>query len=173
MPVFDGARLGLGTDGVRVDLLAFAPVDVHRNRPNRRRNGENLYGAYGSMTKLLPNTTIEPYLFWKTLEDVTATTQQPGHANVYTSGMRWATELPSGPEFSAEWARQTGNRSTDKISAWYGYGYGGYRFKKYKDTSRTSGRSMGMQLEMRRGAGPTAPSTICILARRVSWVSPT
>ena len=88
MPVFDGARLGVGVGAARVDFLAFAPVDVHLNQPNRRRNEENLYGAYGSLPDFVPHTKIEPYVFWKTLKQVAATTGQPGRADIYTTRMR-------------------------------------------------------------------------------------
>ena len=132
MPAFDGTRLGVGVGGAKVDFLAFAAVDVHLNRPNRRRNGENIYGAYGSLPDFVAHTKIEPYVFLKTLKQVPATAGQPGPADIYTTGLRWAVNRPSGFEYSVEGMRQGGNRSSDKVSAWYAYGNVGYAFKELR-----------------------------------------
>ena len=136
---FDTAKIAVNWNGVKVDFFAAAPIEVRMTQPNRRRSGEYLYGAYGSVPQLVSYTTIEPYLLWKTREEVTtATNGQRGSADVYTVGLRWASVLPSGFEFSVEGARQTGNYLTDLIAAWAAYGNAGYTFTQLESKPHLS-----------------------------------
>ena len=125
---FDTAKFAGHWNGIGVDLFVASPTEIRMTQPDRPRRGQHLYGAYGSLTKLVSNTNIEPYLLRKTLTD-TATNGRGG-IDVQTLGLRWASVLPSGFGFSVEGARQTGNRFRDQIGAWAGYGNAGYTFNQ-------------------------------------------
>ena len=125
---FDTLKLAFNGDHFGLEVFAAAPVGVSMTETNRRRPGEYLYGAYGSVPALVPHTKIEPYLLLKTVEGLVAANGSPSDVDVYTTGVRWATNLPSGFEFSAEGARQTGHRLNDQIGAWAAYGNAGYTF---------------------------------------------
>jgi hypothetical protein len=125
---FDVARLGLGAGGNRVDIFAATPVFICTNRFDKFRGGpgQNLYGAYGTVSKLVLKATIEPYALWKTLPSVSSELGVPGNADIYTAGFLWFGQLPAGFDYTVEMARQTGHYSLDDIGSWAGYWIGGY-----------------------------------------------
>jgi len=125
---FDVAKIGLGTGGNRVDIFAATPVIINTNRFDKFDGdpGHNLYGVYGTLSKLVPQTTIEPYVLWKTLPSVESETGVVGNADIYTAGALWFGKLPAGFDYTVEMDRQAGHSSTDDISAWAGYWIVGY-----------------------------------------------
>jgi len=76
---WDAAKLELGTENAKLDLFASSVVV---NNPadaiDHSRTGNNIHGAYGSLKKIVPFTSFEPYLFWKV-----------GHESLYTGGVRF------------------------------------------------------------------------------------
>jgi hypothetical protein len=123
---FDALRAIVARDGARVDIFAASVVRIYPTRFDRLRPGENLHGIYSSFTKLIPRSTLEPYVLLKTAPLVVGETGHAGDADTYTAGLRWVGQLPSGFDYSLEMARQTGHFADDDISAWAGYWIGGY-----------------------------------------------
>ena len=83
---WDAAKLELGTDNAKVDLFASSVVVANPNSAiDHSRTGNNIHGAYGSFKKIIPFTTFEPYLLWKT-----------GHLSIFTAGLRFA-KMPGTP----------------------------------------------------------------------------
>jgi len=125
---FDVAKIGLGAGGNRVDIFAATPVIINTNRFDKFDGdpGHNLYGVYGTLSKLVPKATIEPYVLWKTNPLVKSETGQVGNGDIYTAGALWFGKLPAGFDYTVEMDRQAGHSSTDGISAWAGYWIAGY-----------------------------------------------
>ncbi|MGA3327297.1 MAG: alginate export family protein [Terriglobia bacterium] len=125
---FDVAKMGLGTSGNRVDIFAATPVIINANRFDKFDGapGHNLYGVYGTLSKLVPKSTIEPYVLWKTLPLVKSETGVVGNADIYTIGTLWFGKLPAGFDYTVEMDRQAGHSSIDDVSAWAGYWIAGY-----------------------------------------------
>ncbi len=119
---FDAAKLTLGDPDTNVDIFAASVVQVDVNALNKRRDGDNLYGIYAQMKRLLPNATVEPFLLYKTMAGGSA----GAGAHLYTAGARLAARLPANFDFSTKLASQTGSSGTDTISAWAGYWIIGY-----------------------------------------------
>jgi hypothetical protein len=123
---YDAVRLTLGRADRHVDLLAASPVLIYPTRLDHRAAGKNLYGGYGSLSKIVPQATIEPYFFLKTLPSVKGKDGRDGAADIYTAGVRWVGKLPASFDYQAEVDLQTGHVAHDALRAWAGYGVVGY-----------------------------------------------
>jgi len=119
---FDAAKLTLGNPDTNVDIFAASVVQIDTKALNRRRDGNNLYGVYAQMKRLLPNTTFEPFLFYKT---ATGGSTVAGTRH-YTIGSRVVARLPAQFDFSTKLASQWGSSGKSTISAWAGYWILGY-----------------------------------------------
>jgi hypothetical protein len=129
---FDVAKIGLGAGGNRVDIFAATPVVIYTNRFDKFDSapGQNLYGVYGTLGKLVSKATIEPYLLWKTNPTVKSELGLVGNADIYTAGALWFGTLPAGFDYTVEMARQGGHLSSDALDSWAGYGIAGYTLPK-------------------------------------------
>lgn len=123
---FDAVRLIIDGSAARVDLFASSVVVIDPTNLDKRRGGENLHGIYGSLVKLAPGLTVEPYFLWRTRPLVVSEGGTLGDADVFTGGVRLAARLPGGLDFSAELVRQGGHSSADRIAAGAFYVIAGY-----------------------------------------------
>lgn len=123
---FDAVKLVLKADGARFDIFASSVVVNYPTSFDEHLPGQNFYGIYGSLTKLVPGATLEPYALSKTLPKVKSERGQFGDADILTFGLRWAGKLPAGFDYAAETARQGGHFATDDVATWAGYGIVGY-----------------------------------------------
>jgi hypothetical protein len=125
---FDTARLTLTNKqyGAAVSFLASSVVVANMNGFNWHNPGQNLYGAYSSLTKLVKKATIEPYLLLKTNPLVTAGNGTTGSDYTYTVGARWVGKLPHRFDYKTEMGRQFGHYAAQTIDAWGGYWGVGY-----------------------------------------------
>ncbi len=114
---FDAARVALYVPGYRADLIAGSVVQVDAHRFDRHKPGEHLYGGYGSLTRWVKAANIQPYLLLKTAMNCVAERGGAGDCNVYTGGFRWEGTVPGRFDYSAEYAGQWGNWSSDRIRA--------------------------------------------------------
>jgi hypothetical protein len=125
--VFDAAKLNVKLSGVSVDVFASTRVStIHSYTFNEPKKGENLYGAYLSFNKLVPNAQIEPYLFWRTQPLVTDELKSKGDSDLATAGFRFLGKLPHRFDYTSEFAFQRGTYASDSVSAWaasWGMGY--------------------------------------------------
>ena len=100
---WDAVKLELGNARAKVDLFASSVVQADPlRRLDHPRRGFNIHGAYGSLRKVIPHSTLEPYLLWKT-----------GNASIWTGGARLAS-LPGakalrGFDYQVEGSRQWGS----------------------------------------------------------------
>lgn len=128
---FDAVRLEVKpVDGVKFDVFSASVVQNNPNlRVNQSAEGNNLHGVYGGLSKLLPKSTVEPYLLWQTVPVIGSGAGPVGDHNRYTGGVRvWAKGL-EGFDYNAAFAKQWGNVSFADIDAWGAYGEVGYTVK--------------------------------------------
>ncbi len=102
---FDAVRLRLRLGRDSLDIFAAAILETRSAAFNHRVPGNNFFGAYASLQSLLPDATLEPYLFWR-------------HAgmDVKIPGLRWVGKLPQDFDYSMEVAGQTGT-----LDGWGGH----------------------------------------------------
>lgn len=123
---FDTARLTIGRKTVHVDLFAASVVVVDPDNWNKRRDGNNLHGAYATLNGWLDRGALEVYGLWKTSPRVHDALGGQGDEDLYTSGFRLERPLGGGFDIETEWAWQYGHFAGEDISARGFYGILGY-----------------------------------------------
>jgi len=118
---FDAARLTLRDGPVSVDLFSAASVKVNPVEFDDPVPGEHFDGAYGTIARLVPDASIEPYVFWRMEHDYKSEEGKIGNLDEKTIGLRWAGRLPLGFDYTSEVAGQTGSWAGDAIGAWAGH----------------------------------------------------
>jgi hypothetical protein len=118
---FDAARLTLRRGPVKLDLFTGAAVKVDPLEFDRPTPAQHFHGAYGSIGKLVPGATLEPYVFWRLEHGYKSESGKLGKLDEKTAGLRWAGKLPAGFDYTAEIAGQGGSWASDPIRAWMGH----------------------------------------------------
>jgi hypothetical protein len=131
---FDGFRASYRGDGYRVDGFAACMDRAINGQFNECVSGSNIYGGYSTFTKLVPKTSIEPYLFWRRQSGLRSEAGTIGIMNEATIGLHWSVKPAAGLDYDVELDRQAGSLGPDNISAWAGHWLGGYSFShsRYK-----------------------------------------
>ena len=148
---FDAARLTIGKKSLHVDLFAASVVAIDPEGWNKRRDGNNLHGAYATLNGWLDRGALEVYTLWKTNPRVRDALGTSGDEDRYTSGFRFERPLGGGFDLETEWAGQYGRFSREDISAWGAYGILVYRPPGWAWAPRFSG-------EVQYGSGDGDPS---------------
>lgn len=110
-PTWDAARLTLQHGRDRLDLFSMAMTDPDRgwNRPFPPGGPGDVHGAYGSVGSLIPNASLEPYLFYVSRPRVGPAQDFGPDAGSWSGGLRIAGELEDGWRYEAEWTEQRGH----------------------------------------------------------------
>jgi hypothetical protein len=120
---FDVARLDLHHSGFRLSLFASSVIVARNGVVDHHIQGNNLHGAYGRLTNVIPRTTIEPYVLWRLAPAGLKLNENAGRGALdeVTVGARVAGRAPGGLEYDVEMARQTGSLGPDSIHSWGGH----------------------------------------------------
>lgn len=115
---FDAVRLTLHYKKLRLDAFTGASDRIYIDGFATPVAGEHFDGLYGSLDKLVPNSTIEPYMFWKMEHNVKGEVTKTGNLDEKTAGLRWVGKLPVGLDYGMESAIQRGSQASEPLSAW-------------------------------------------------------
>src|ERR1700736_5091077 len=85
---FDGAHTTVSGAGYRVDAFVASVVKIYQDKFDRSVPGNNFYGVYGRVTKLVPNSAIEPFFFWRRQSGLTTELGVRSTMNFGTVGLR-------------------------------------------------------------------------------------
>ena len=99
---FDAARLTLQHSKYKVDLFAASVVNLKEGTANKSSGGNDIHGAYGSITKVVPNATIEPFAFWRLARGTKTETGLPGKTDRKVYGTRFLGKLPANFDYNLE-----------------------------------------------------------------------
>lgn len=143
---FDAVRLTLRYRKLKLDAFTGASDKIYTNGFATPTPGEHFDGLYGSIEKLIPGATIEPYLFWKLEHNVKGELVKTGNLDEKTAGVRWVGKLPWGLDYGMEAAMQRGSQANERIAAWATHFVVG-------DTVWDSPHSPRLFAEFNRGSG--------------------
>jgi Alginate export len=62
---FDTARFDLHHPSIKVSIFAASVINAVDGEIDHHIQGNNIYGIYSSLTRLIPHTTLEPYVLWR------------------------------------------------------------------------------------------------------------
>jgi hypothetical protein len=99
---------------------------------------------------VIPNATIEPYLFWKMEHNVKGEIVKTGDLDEKTVGLRWVGKLPFGFDYGMESALQRGTQANGPISAWATHLVTGFTLPNAQHLPR-------FFVEFNRGSGDNNP----------------
>jgi hypothetical protein len=123
---FDGFRATYRGNGFRLDGFVACMDRIITGQFNECVSGSNIYGGYGTLSKLVPKTSVEPFLFWRRQSGLKTELGTAGIMNEATVGIHWSVKPSTGIDYDVEMARQAGSLGTDTISAWAGHWLAGY-----------------------------------------------
>src|SRR6266850_634940 len=136
---FDAVRAYIDRNGIRIDAFAASVVRIRDHAfDNPRVNGNNFYGVYSRFNKLLPASTIEPFVFYRTLQNVQGEDGRKGNAGFFTFGGRAFGQVAANWDYEFESAVQRGSFANDCVRAWAVHVTAGYTFKNTKFSPRYS-----------------------------------
>ena len=125
---FDTARIDLHGNGWRVSTFAASVIIARDGVIDHHIQGNNLYGMYGRLDRLIPHATFEPYLLWRVAPASLSLPENGyglGALSEITGGARLAGT--AGPvDFDLEMNKQTGSLGGKTIDAWAGHWNAGY-----------------------------------------------
>lgn len=129
---FDTARVDLHANGLKLAVFASSVIIARDGVIDHHMEGNNLYGLYASLGKLIPHATVEPYLLWRVAPAGVALPENGnglGALSEVTGGARLAGTAGS-VDFDLEMNKQTGSLGPKTIDAWAGHWNAGYVIQK-------------------------------------------
>jgi hypothetical protein len=118
---FDGARVVMRHEKVRIDAFAASVVTPQIDRFNESGHGNYFYGLDAPLTVFPLGGVLEPYEFIRTASNLRTESGAPGDLMSSTTGFRVAGRMSPKTDYNAEMAIQRGSLGTDRISAWAGH----------------------------------------------------
>src|SRR5262245_31342399 len=134
---FDAARLYVSTPSARLDILAATLVRIRDGSfDSPQLKGNNLYGAYASLKSPHHHSTVEPFVFYRTIHQVRNERGVPGSAGFYVFGGQALGNLPKSLDYNVEMAEERGTYAADPVHAWAGHWTLGYTLKNWETKPR-------------------------------------
>jgi hypothetical protein len=120
---FDLVRLNLHHSWFRLSLFASSVIVARDGVISHHIEGNDLHGAYASLSRVIPRATLEPYVFWRVAPANVRLNENAGRGalNEVTVGARVVGKLPGALEYDVEMDRQAGSLGPDSIDSWAGH----------------------------------------------------
>ena len=129
---FDTARMDFKANGLQLAAFAASVIVARDGVIDHHIQGNNLYGLYAGLHKLIPHATLEPYLLWRVAHSGLRLSENDnglGALSEVTGGARLAGTAGS-IDFDAEMNKQTGSLGPKTVDAWAGHWNAGYVIQK-------------------------------------------
>jgi hypothetical protein len=128
---YDAVVANLHYSRFRLGIFAASAVVPQISGISHHQDGNNIYGLYGNISRVLPHSTLEPFVLWRIQPSVAIETS----AKVKTSrqdeqayGFRVKGLAAKGMDYSYETIIERGSDGPNAIRAWAQTFGGGYRF---------------------------------------------
>ncbi len=118
---YDAVVTNIHVDRFRVGLFAASVVNPLLNGISHHQEGNNIYGAYGGITRVLPKSAIEPFVLWRVAPSVSiesTTKVKTGHLDEKAVGFRIKGQDISHFDYRIEEVHELGSAGPNPISAW-------------------------------------------------------
>lgn len=118
---FDAAKVTFKTPAVQLDVFGASVVRILDGEFDKSGNGNRLAGAYATSAKVIPNGSVDPYVFFRRDVNQRAETGALGSLSQVTTGARVAGRMPARLDYNVEMNVQAGSLGPDSVSAWAGH----------------------------------------------------
>jgi hypothetical protein len=118
---YDAAVTNLHYDRYRLGLFAASAVVPLAEGISHHQEGNNIYGAYGGIDRILPNSMLEPFVLWRVQPSVAIETTakiKTGHQDEKAYGLRYKGLAYKSLDYSVEWIGERGHDGPNNIDAW-------------------------------------------------------
>jgi hypothetical protein len=115
----------------RLGIFAASAVVPQISGISHHQEGNNIYGLYGNISRVLPHSTLEPFILWRVQPSVATETSakvKTGRQDEHAYGFRFKGLAAKGLEYSYETIIERGSDGTNAIRAWAQTFGAGYRF---------------------------------------------
>ena len=114
---YDAAMAVVNLDWIRVNAFSASQAIARSNGLSHHQPGNNIHGIYSSLKKISPDSTLDPYVFWRLAPS--ARNEAGGFAKLdqKTFGARWA-GTASSVDYDVEAVGQTGHIGAEPIRAY-------------------------------------------------------
>jgi hypothetical protein len=124
---YDAVVTNIHIDRFRLGIFAASVVNPLISGISHHQEGNNIYGAYGAIEKLAPDSVVEPFVLWRVGPSAKPDT---GRLNEKAYGFRWKGRARKSLDYSFELIGERGSAGRHDINA-YGTSFGaGYRLDR-------------------------------------------
>jgi hypothetical protein len=117
---YDAAVVNLQRSRYHLGVFAASAVLPLASGISHHQEGNNVYGLYGRVDRLIPNASLEPFILWRVQPDFViepGLSNKAGKENMQTYGLRLKGRARTALGYSIEVARQAGKDGTEGIRA--------------------------------------------------------
>ncbi len=139
---FDAAVMNIHVDRYRLGIFAASVVNPLDIGISHHQGGNNVYGLYGGIERVVPKSVIEPFLLWRVAPSVAVETTaktKTGRLDEKAVGFRLRGADIHKFDYRAELIGERGFAGSNKISAWATTFGAGYRFSSVRGAPRIFG----------------------------------
>ena len=117
---YDAVVANLHVDRFRAAVFAAAVVNPQLDGITHHQEGNNIYGAYGWITRVLPNSSIEPFVLWRVAPSVAVEDSKfkTGRLDEQAYGFRIRGRSISNFDYRYELVLERGSAGSNDIQAW-------------------------------------------------------
>jgi hypothetical protein len=136
---YDAVVANLQKSRYHLGMFAASAVVPLASGISHHQEGNNIYGLYGRIDNLLPNSALEPFVLWRVQPSLVlqpALSTKTGKEDMQTYGLRWKGRTATSLDYSAEVAGQTGKAGAHDFRAWGLTGGAGYEFRNTRTIPR-------------------------------------
>ena len=133
---YDAAVANLQHGRYHLGVFAASAVVPQASGISHHQQGNNIYGLYGRIENLFPNSSLEPFVLWRVqpaLVIESALSKTTGKEDMKTYGLRFKARARSSLNYSFEAARQEGKDAAEGVRAWGLSGGAAYEFRSVAD----------------------------------------
>jgi Alginate export len=126
---YDAVVTNLHVDRFRLGIFAASVVNPLISGISHHQEGNNIYGMYGAIEKLVPNSVLEPFVLWRVAPSVAIETTgkvKTGKEDEKAFGFRFKGRAIKSLDYSFEWIAERGSDGPNGIRAYattFGAGY--------------------------------------------------
>jgi hypothetical protein len=128
---YDAVVANLHYSRYRLGIFAASAVIPLPSGISHHQEGNNIYGLYGHIDAVLPNSTLEPFVLWRVQPSVAIETTarlKTGRQSEQAYGVRLKGRAVKALDYSCETVLERGSNGPNGIRAWAQTLGAGYRF---------------------------------------------